>query len=169
MPDTPTIFAGYAQNHKTKYYFGRTKATLFRIAGGIQTAETDFDEDSDSVAYYDDNGGTESISSGASYPFNFEGNRKYGNEAQELIRDMMTAADKTGYLVVIEPNGDQMEGPASVSKITPFGGDANDRAALKATITFDGTPADFKTDGTLRNADQFATAPTKTEEPVPAG
>lgn len=137
-------FAGFSKNFQTKYKIGADKETLFPIGGGIKTAETDFDEDSDDVAYYDLNGGTESISSSQTFPFNFEGNRKYGDQAQDFVRSKMTSNDKSCYLEVTEPDGSVLSGPATMSKITPFGGDANDRSDYKFTVTFTGTPTDTK-------------------------
>lgn len=141
MPDT---FKGFAQNYLTKYFFGLTKDNLLALGGGITGVDPDFDEDTDDVAYYDLNGGKETISNGMTFPFKFEGNRKYGDEGQELIRGMLTSTQRKGYLRVLEPDGRILQGDATVSAIKPFGGDTLDRSDVEFTISFAGTPTDLK-------------------------
>lgn len=136
--------AFFAANWQNKYEIGDDKENLVAVAGGVSTAETDFDDDTDSVSYLDLLGGTETINKGSSFPFNFEGNRKYRDPGQEYMRDKLTAQDKSCYFRVTEPDGRVLEGPATISKITPFGGDANERMDFKATVTFMGTPQDTK-------------------------
>lgn len=141
MADT---FSGFALNYLTQYYFGLKKESLLKLGGGITTAETDFDEDTDDVAYYDGAGSKETISQGKSFPFNFEGNRKYGDEVQEIIRDMLAGkVSNQGYLRVIEPDGRILQGLATVTGVTPFGGDALERSTMEFTISFNGTPEDL--------------------------
>lgn len=160
MPD----FKGFAQNHMTKYFIGEDKSNLLALAGGIITVDTDFDEDSDDVGYYDNNGGTETISQGKSFPFSFEGHRKYGDPAQELIRQKLTANDSKVYFIIVEPDGSQMEGDANLSDIKPMGGDANERSTFEGTVAFAGAPLDFNPAGTERNG----RAGTKTTVPTGA-
>lgn len=138
-------FTGFAQNNKTKYQIGKTEETLTPLAGGIATAEPDFNEDTESYAYFDLDGGTETASTGKTFAFSIEGNRKYGDPAQELIRDIVFGkVSGDVWFQVTEPDGSVTEGPATVTGIKPYGGDANSRSALEATITFVGTPTDTR-------------------------
>ena len=142
---------GYAKNYQTKWYIGPNKDNLFPVAGGITSAEGSFDEDTDEYSYLDGNGSKEKESKGKTSGFKYAGNRKYGNAAQDFVRERLVAEDNTAYMIAKEPDGSQLQGPATLSEITPFGGDAIERSTFEFTCTWAGAAYDFKKDGTERN------------------
>lgn len=144
-------FTGFAKNYQTKWYIGKDKDTLYPVSGGITSAEGSFDEDTDEYSYLDGNGSKEKESKGKTSGFKYAGNRKYGNLAQDFVRDRLLAKDNTCYMVAKEPDGSQLQGAATISEITPFGGDAIERSTFEFSVTWAGAAYDFKADGTERN------------------
>ncbi|MCM3223334.1 Ig-like domain-containing protein [Bacillus cereus] len=141
---------GFMKNHLFEYYIGPVSEfgdfaedTLMRLGRGITTVDPDNSEDSEDYEYYDLNGGKETDVTSMSLSHGFSGNRYYGDPALEFIRNMLTkmGARQCSFRV-IEPDGRVLEGVATVSEITPYGGDANARTTFEFKVTFVGLPRD---------------------------
>lgn len=136
------IFKG---NYTNKFEIGADEESLVPIAGGIANHDTSFDEDSDDQAYYDGNGGTEKIYKGITVAYSFTGNRKYGDEGQEFVRDrVFDQSNRDCFFRVTEPDGRVISGKATIGGIKISGGDANERPDFEFTVTFAGLPTDTK-------------------------
>ncbi|MHC5407338.1 phage tail tube protein [Listeria seeligeri] len=146
------INTGYLKNYLRQHFVGPLTAVgeydednLKKLAKGISNIDPSSDEDTEDYQYYDGNGGKETEVTSASLAHTFSGNRYYGDEALEFIRDMLTnTGGRTCSFKVIEPDGRIISGKATVSEIKPYGGDAGARSEIEFTITFDGMPNDVK-------------------------
>lgn len=137
------------QNFLRKHFIGNTKEDLIPIGGGITSIAPDFEEDSEDIAYYDLNGSTSKFTKSVTVSYAFEGHRKYGDKAQDFMRaKLFKLNERSCYLRVVEPDGTIIEGAAKVSDIQAHGGDANDPAEFKCTISFEGLPTESKTEPT---------------------
>lgn len=146
------ISTGYLKNYLRQHFVGPLTSTgeydensLMLLAKGISNIDPSSDEDTEDYQYYDGNGGKETEVTSATLAHSFSGNRFYGDNALEFIRDMLTKTNgRTCSFKVIEPDGRIISGKATVSEIKPYGGDAGARSEIEFTITFDGMPKDVK-------------------------
>lgn len=139
------MVATFKQNFVYKFEIGETEEALLPISGGITNHDTDFAEESEDIYYYDGNGGAETIASGIKVAYSFSGNRKYGDEGQEFIRDKVFKLEDRGcFFKVTEPDGRILSGKASLGGIKISGGDTTSRPDFECTITFVGIPKDEK-------------------------
>lgn len=135
----------FEKNYVHEFEIGESEETLLIIAGGITNHDPETDEDSEGIYYYDGNGGSETVYNGFSLAYNFTGHRKYGDEAQEFIRDRAFDLSKRDcYFRVTEPDGRILEGPATIGGVKVSGGDANTRPDFECVISFNGLPTDTK-------------------------
>ncbi|WP_260491423.1 phage tail tube protein [Listeria innocua] len=149
-----SISTGYLKNYLRQHMVGPLtpageydEENLMLLAKGISNIDPSSDEDTEDYQYYDGNGGKETEVTSASLSHAFSGNRYYGDNALEFIRDMLTKTNgRTCSFKVIEPDGRIISGKATVSEIKPYGGDAGARSEIEFTITFDGMPRDSKED-----------------------
>lgn len=141
---------GFLKNHLFRYYIGPVSTTgdfeeetLMRLGRGISSVEPDNSEDSEDYEYYDLNGGKETDVTSMSLSHGFSGNRYYGDPALEFVRNMLIkVGERQCSFRVIESDGRVLEGVATVSEISPYGGDANSRATFEFKVTFVGLPRD---------------------------
>ncbi|MGG5333832.1 phage tail tube protein [Enterococcus sp. AZ163] len=135
------------QNYLRKHFVGNTKEDIISIGAGITAIAPEFEEDSEDFGYYDLNGGTSKFTKSVTISYAFEGHRKYGDAAQDFMREKLFKLDQRDcYFRVIEPDGTTIEGPAKISDVLPHGGEANDPTEFQCTISFDGLPTESKTE-----------------------
>ena len=135
----------FNKNYAYKFEIGESEETLMTIAGGITNHDTSFDEDSEDMYYYDGNGGAETVYNGLKVAYSFTGNRKFGDEGQEFIRDkVFNLSNRNCYFKVTEPDGRIIAGPATLGEIKISGGDTTARPDFECTIAFVGIPKDTK-------------------------
>lgn len=146
----------FAQNWTNLFFInitpGKAQKTWARIAAGITSASPEGNEEVSQDNYYDGDGMAESEVTGGQLTYEFEGNRKYGDPAQDYIASLLLSygeARKTDFLW-IAPNGDQVEGNATIVEIAPQGGDANSKSDFSFGIHYNGLPT-----FTAGNADTF--------------
>lgn len=133
------------QNFLRKHRVGDDKDNLLLIGGGITAIAPEFEEDSENIGYYDLNGGTSKFTKSVTVSYLFEGHRKYGDEAQDYMREkLFKLNERSCYLEVEEPDGTLISGPAKISDIQAHGGEANDPSEFKCTISFEGLPTESK-------------------------
>lgn len=108
------------------------------LAKFISTVEPEANDETEEYAWYDGNGdvSTEVISARPSY--SVEGQRFYGDKAQDLIasKEYETGDDRYIAFQKIDPNGDTFTGKATVSDIVTGGGEAQEHGAFSCTITW---------------------------------
>lgn len=123
----------------------KPKGTLLPISGGITNHDPDFEEESEDFSYYDLEGGTETEYTSLKVSYSFSGNRKFGDEGQEFIRDkVFTIGERKCFFQVTEPDGRIIKGPATIGEIKISGGDASTRSEFECVISFVGMPEDVK-------------------------
>lgn len=133
----------FLKNYLTKYEIGPNEEGLITLGSGINNVDPSTDEDTDDEAYYDLNGGTETIYNSVTGAYAFSGHRDYTDEAQDFVRDKVYKLNERDcYFRVTEPDGRIVDGPATIGGIKPNGGDANARGDFEFTVTFTGTPKD---------------------------
>lgn len=137
---------GFAQNWCNLFFLNTTPnaktKNYARIAAGITSASPEGNEEITQDGYYDGDGMAESEVTGGQLTFEFEGNRKYGDPAQDYIASKLLSygeARKTDFLW-IAPNGDQIEGKATITDIVPQGGDANSKSDFSFGMHYNGLP-----------------------------
>lgn len=137
---------GFAQNWTNLFFINITpnaaKKTWARIAAGITSASPEGNEEITQDGYYDGEGMAESEVVGGQLTYEFEGNRKYGDPAQDYIASLLLSygeARKTDFLW-IAPNGDRVEGNATIVEIVPQGGDANSKSDFSFGVHYNGLP-----------------------------
>lgn len=141
---------GWLKNYLFKYEIGPLSPlgefdedNLMRLGRGISTVDPDNSEDSEDYEYYNLNGGKETDVTSMSISHSFSGNRYYGDPSLEFVRNKLTKlGDRQCSFRVTEPDGRILEGIATISDITPYGGDANSRSTFEFKVTFVGIPRD---------------------------
>ena len=117
-------------------------ATYSPLAKFISTVEPEANDETEDFAWYDGNGDvtTEVISARPSYAV--EGQRFYGDEAQDLIASLEFETGDARYIAFkkTDPNGDTFTGKATVTDIVTGGGEAQEHGTFSCTITWAGKP-----------------------------
>ena len=129
--------------------------TWARIGAGINSVSWEGNEEVAQDPYYDGDGMAESEVTGGQLVGTFEGNRCYGDPAQDFIASLLmiygegrkTSARWT------QPNGDVLYGDVTIANISPQGGDPNAKSDFSFELHFNGMP-----DFTVGDADTFPTA-----------
>ena len=125
----------------TKYELGPDKENLFDLGGGVTNIAPTFEEETEDVTYYAT--GKETYVTGLNYQIDIEGHRLYSDEAQNFVREkLIKVEDRGGWLRITEPDGNVLEGAATVLNIVPCGGEAGQRQTFNFSAKFKGTPTD---------------------------
>ena len=114
------------------------------VATGITNIDPESEEESEDVFYYDGGGESEKTVTGRTRQWTFEGHRKYGNQAQDLIFDKiahLTGDGRSIYFLIRYPNDIILHGEATVSDIKDPGGEANGKGEISFVISFKGSPS----------------------------
>lgn len=113
-----------------------------RIGSGITSVDPDSNEETDETYYYDGEGAAQRDVLGLMLLWGFEGHRDYNDPAQNYIFGLLTKTgmDRKTNFTITYPNGDKLEGVATISEIKDAGGDANSKGEIEFTLSFDGLP-----------------------------
>lgn len=145
---------GFAPNYTNLYLIDITPTgpsrTWARLGQGISTAENDDDETKSDDEYYDGDGSPTTDVTSNKVGYTFEGNRRYGNAAQDYIANLRTKVgeDRKTNFRHIEPNGSMLEGPCTITDIVATGGDAGDKGTFECGVYFNGMPNYVPSDST---------------------
>lgn len=117
-------------------------ATYSPLAKFISNVEPEANDETEDFAWYDGDGSlsTEVISARPSYAV--EGQRFYGDKAQDLIASLEYETGEARYIAFkkTDPNGDTFTGKATVTDIVTGGGGAQEHGTFSCTITWAGKP-----------------------------
>lgn len=117
-------------------------ATYSPLAKFISNVEPEANDETEDFAWYDGDGSltTEVISARPSYAV--EGQRFYGDKAQDLIASLEFETGEARYIAFkkTDPNGDTFTGKATVTDIVTGGGEAQEHGTFSCTITWAGKP-----------------------------
>ena len=108
------------------------------LAKFISTVEPEPNDETEEYAWYDGEGVLTTEVTSARPSYSVEGQRFYGDEAQDLIasKEYETGDDRYIAFQKIDPNGDTFTGKATVSDIVTGGGEAQEHGAFSCTITW---------------------------------
>lgn len=123
-----------------------------RIGAGITDVDPEGNETTSDDAYYDGEGMASSDVTGGQLTVSFSGHRKHGDPAQDYIASVAYEygeARKTDFRWTC-PDGDIIEGEATLANIKTQGGAANDKQSFSFDVRFNGAP-----NFTKGNADTF--------------
>nr|WP_257154612.1 capsid protein [Bacillus thuringiensis] len=116
--------------------------TKLRVGSGITSVDPDSNEETDESFYYDGEGAAQRDVLGVMLLWGFSGHRDYNDLAQNYIMGLRikTGLDRKTNFTITYPNGDKLEGVATISEIKDAGGDANRKGEIEFTISYDGLP-----------------------------
>lgn len=117
--------------------------SFLTIAAGISNADPDNNEELAQDFYYDNAGGAETDVVGLQQIWSFEGHRKYGDPAQDLIFNelaLKTGPDRKGTFKITFPDGKIVKGNSTIANIKDAGGDANSKGDISFEIHYAGVP-----------------------------
>ena len=108
------------------------------LAKFISTVEPEANDETEEYAWYDGEGVLTTEVTSARPSYSVEGQRFYGDEAQDLIasKEYETGDDRYIAFKKVDPNGDTFTGKATVSDIVTGGGEAQEHGAFSCTITW---------------------------------
>lgn len=116
--------------------------TWARIGAGISDVDPEGNETTSDDAYYDGEGMASSDVTGGQLTISFSGHRKFGDPAQDFIASLAYEygeARKTDFRWTT-PDGDVIEGEATLANIKTQGGAANDKQTFSFDVRFNGAP-----------------------------
>lgn len=117
------------------------------LSEGISNVDSINDEDVQEYQYLAGKGVAEKETVGQTLGFTFTGHAKYGDPAQDKVRDALVIDGDNRRIEdfsVTAPNGNKMSGPATMTEIIDGTGEANARAEFGVTITWSGKPKKTK-------------------------
>ncbi len=119
--------------------------TFARVAGGIRSTSDSTEEETDSAAYYDSDGGTVDEVKSVKFAYEVTGDRLVGDPFQDFVvsRKYVSGNARKTTLRMTSPDGEVIEGTATISNIKGAGpnGEANSAPEFGCTLAFDGIPA----------------------------
>lgn len=123
-----------------------------RIGAGINSATQNNNEEVSDEPWYDGEGMSSSDVTGGQLTYDFSGNRKIGDPAQDLITSLQFNYDDSRKCPFrwVSPEGNKAEGVATITDIVSQGGDSNNKSDFSFTARFNGRPT-----FTNGNASQF--------------
>lgn len=112
--------------------------TWLPLAKFISNVEPEANDETEEYAWYDGDGVLTTEVTSARPSYTVEGQRFYGDEAQDLIasKEFETGDDRYIAFQKIDPNGDTFTGKATVSDIVTGGGEAQEHGAFSCVITW---------------------------------
>ena len=139
---------GFVKNHQFLIEADVTpngpERTFARVASGIATTSDSTEEETESKAYYDSNGGTVDTVKSVKFAYEVSGERLAGDPFQDYVASLkyVTGNGRKTTLRITSPDGEVIEGAATISNIKGAGpnGEANSNAEFGCTIAFDGIP-----------------------------
>lgn len=127
-----------------------SKATWATLAAGIQTITPSASETADTTPYYDGEGFSSVDVTGKTISFAVAGHRLNGDEAQDYIASKYIGVGDTLHTLArwTDPSGKQVQFPATLQAIVPFGGAANAKQTFSFTLAANGKPQVVDASGT---------------------
>ncbi|MDD7758778.1 MAG: phage tail protein [Aerococcus suis] len=114
------------------------KTSMHPLANFISNVEAEANDETEDYSWYDGDGtlNEEIISARPSYTV--EGQRSFGDEAQDLIvsKEFESGDDRYIAFMKVDPNGDTFLGQASLSEIVSGGGEAHEYGTFGCKITW---------------------------------
>ena len=113
------------------------------LSDGEKTAESENDEDTDDIAYYNGDGTKKTVVTSVKIGYSFEGDYIKEDEAQAIVAAMRfkTGDDRNVWFKVVDADGKtQYVGVATVSGIKIGGGDASEYETFECTISWNVAP-----------------------------
>ncbi|WP_017728495.1 phage tail tube protein [Halalkalibacterium ligniniphilum] len=134
------------KNALTSYFVAPIPTTgepeYLELAKWITSVTDDSDENSEETGYYDGDGNptTEVISRSERY--SFEGVYDDEDPAMKFIKGLKREVGESRKIMfkIVEPNGTEIKGPATVTVPITSGGEATEFPAFSCTISFDRKP-----------------------------
>lgn len=114
-----------------------------RLAKYISDISPNNDEDTEEEAFYHGDGTPETTVNSISKGYDVEGQRFYGDEAQDYIADELAFDEtkrKVWHRIVRADGKKEFVGKATISDVVTDGGPAEDYEEFGCTITFDEKP-----------------------------
>lgn len=130
---------GFARNFSHLYLVADPKDEKYMYLGpGISTIDDDSEDETDDTAYYDSGGAQPEDVTGAKIAYSVEGNRYYGDPAQDFIASKKyTVGDERVVLLRhIAPDGSRLDGLVTLKDIKDGGGEANDKGTFECGMTY---------------------------------
>lgn len=137
---------GFAKNYMNLFMINITPGTgvktWARVGAGINSASWNGNETVSQDNYYDGDGMASSEVDGGQLIGSFAGHRKYGDPAQDFIagKQLDYAGRHTDFRW-IAPNGDTIEGDATIVNIVGQGGDPNSKSDFSFEAHYNGMPS----------------------------
>ncbi|WP_407856376.1 phage tail tube protein [Enterococcus hailinensis] len=121
---------------------GIASASFAVLAAGITTITPAAADTTDTSAYYDGEGFTDSTVTGKNITFQVAGHRVFGDPAQDYVaskflsigNELRTLAQWT------DAQGNKVQSVVTLTSIAPFGGAANAKQTFSFTMAFNGKP-----------------------------
>ena len=112
------------------------------LGAGLSSVSVEGNEEVDQTPYLDGEGFATSDVTGGQITYAFEGHRDYADAGQNLIfgKQYTYGSARRVLFQVTAPNGDALEGEATIANITGPGGDANMKGEVSFEIHFAGKP-----------------------------
>lgn len=148
-----TINIAFAQNWQNNYEINTNpdgEKRYARVAGGINNASPEGNEEESTEAYFDGDGQKDTEITGGQTTIAFSGHRKYNDPAQNYIASLAYVygeARRTDFRWTM-PDGTVLEGPGTVSNIKTTGGGTLDREEFSFDWKFSGAPTVYEADAT---------------------
>ena len=136
---------GFAKNYMNLFMINTTPntgvKTWARVGAGINSASWNGNETVSQDPYYDGEGMASSEVDGGQLIGSFAGHRKYGDPAQDFIASkQLDYAGRHTDFMWIAPNGDTIEGDATIANIVGQGGDPNSKSDFSFEAHYNGMP-----------------------------
>mgnify|MGYP001065812140 CR=1 FL=1 len=142
---------GFAKNYTNLYEIDVTPdadaPTYVRVAAGIDSVSWSGNESIAQDAYYDGDGMASSEVTGGQVVGTFEGDRKYGDPAQDYVAGLLL--DYSGRHTNFKwtaSNGDVLEGGVTIANIQPQSGGPNEKTGFGFEVHYNGMPEFVKGD-----------------------
>lgn len=113
------------------------------LADGVTTAESENDEETDDIAYYNGDGTKKTVVTSVKNGYSFEGDYIKEDAAQAIVAAMRfkTGDERNVWFKVVDADGKtQYVGVATVSGIKIGGGEASEYEAFECTISWNAAP-----------------------------
>ena len=135
------------KNALTQHFIARMpkngeEPEYYRLANWISNIEPSAEEETEDIAYYDGDGTPTTEVLTVKMSWSVEGTYDDEDPAHRLIRELEfeTGEGRKIMYKQVRPNGDVLEGPATVTEPITTGGEASAYEPLSCTITWDRKP-----------------------------
>lgn len=129
-------------NSNYKFEIGDDELTLKTLGAGLSSVDVQGNEEIDQTPYLDGEGFGTSDVTGGQPVYAFEGHRDYADDAQNYVfgKQFSYGNDRRCVFKVTAPNGEVVEGSATIANIEGPDGDANAKGEVSFEVHFNGKP-----------------------------